>query len=195
MFLMTSSYITSAVTAQQLPKPGLPEVAFIGRSNCGKSSLLNALLARKNLARTSRTPGRTQMANFFDTGKEKLFVDLPGYGYSKTHEKVREGWEALLDGYLERPSLERCLVLLDIRREMKEEDFQFLEYIALKAPLSVVLTKTDKLSRSAALTTAKAFASKIEFNGIEVGGVFATSSTNKDGISDLRLHLGLPANS
>ena len=134
------------------------------------------------------------MANFFDTGKEILFVDLPGYGYSKTHEKVRGGWESLLDGYLERESLVRSLVLHDIRREFTEEDFQFLEYIAVKSPLSVVLTKTDKLSRSVVLNAAKSIASKLEFNGIELGGVFATSSTKKDGISELRVHLGLPAN-
>jgi len=189
---MTSSYITSAVTAQQLPKPGLPEIAFIGRSNCGKSSLLNALLGRKHLARTSRTPGRTQMANFFDTGHQRFFVDLPGYGYSKTHAKVRGGWESLLDGYLDRESLERCLVLHDIRREFTEDDFQFLEYIALKAPVSVVLTKTDKLSRSQVLTSSKKIAANIEFNGIEIGGVFATSSSKKEGLDEVRAHVGLP---
>ncbi len=136
-----------AVAGGWRPPEELPEVAFIGRSNVGKSSLLNLLVRRKAFARVSRTPGRTQEVNFFQVNKQFILVDLPGYGYARVSRSKRHSWQPLIDGYLRMTSQLRGIVLLlDVRREPNEEDLAMLDYLAdLEVPTLVVITKVDKL--------------------------------------------------
>jgi GTP-binding protein len=134
------------------PESELPEVAFAGRSNVGKSSLLNRLVRRKAFARVSRTPGRTREINFFRVNSSFILADLPGYGYAKISKEKKADWKPLIEGYLKRTTaLAGVVQLLDIRREPSDDDIAMLDYLAeLELPTIVVLTKTDKLSRLAA---------------------------------------------
>jgi len=128
----------------------LPEIALAGRSNVGKSSLLNHLLGQKKLAKTSATPGKTQLLNFFSIDDRFLLVDLPGYGFAKAPKDTVRNWSQSIDAYLNsRPTLKLILLLLDCRRELSEEDLSLLNWAEAKQiPLLAILTKTDKLSRS-----------------------------------------------
>jgi len=132
------------------PRLRLPEIAFAGRSNVGKSSLINRLTRSPGLARTSRTPGRTQQINFFAGRAEIVFADLPGYGFARVPSHVRESWKALIEGYLERrEELRGVIVLVDLRRGLEADDAELLRYLeALGRPRVVVATKVDKLGRS-----------------------------------------------
>lgn len=126
------------------------------------------------------------MANFFATGRNKLFVDLPGYGYSKLNVKLKKSWESLLDAYLDRPSLEICLVLHDSRRTITDEDMGFLAYLESKAPLVFVLTKTDKLSKTQAQQALDSASKRLATGKIQAAAVVKVSSLKKQGIDDLR---------
>ena len=134
------------------PESELPEIAFSGRSNVGKSSLLNRLVRRKAFARVSRTPGRTREINFFRVNSGFVLADLPGYGYAKISKEKKADWKPLIEGYLRgTPQLAGVVQLLDIRREPSEDDVAMLDYLAeLELPTVVVLTKADKLARNAA---------------------------------------------
>ena len=145
-------FVTSAVSKAGFPAPARPEVAFVGRSNVGKSSLLNRLAGQRRLAHVSRTPGRTRMVNFFDVGESHRFVDLPGYGYARVPEAVRGGWEDLVLAYLTaRESLVLNLLLVDARRDPLDSDLRALELLSRsERPVAVVATKTDKLKSSEA---------------------------------------------
>lgn len=134
------------------PESELPEIAFSGRSNVGKSSLLNRLIRRKAFARVSRTPGRTREINFFRVNSGFVLADLPGYGYAKISKEKKADWKPLIEGYLRgTPQLAGVVQLLDIRREPSEDDVAMLDYLAeLELPTVVVLTKADKLARNAA---------------------------------------------
>jgi len=134
------------------PAPSLPEIAFAGRSNVGKSSLLNALVRRKAVARVSRTPGRTREINFFEVNGEFVLVDLPGYGYARVSKAERAAWRPLIEAYLrDTPTLRGLVLLLDVRRDPTPEDEQMLAFLAERGlPVLIVLTKIDKLSPSAA---------------------------------------------
>jgi len=131
------------------PPSELPEVAFAGRSNVGKSSLLNTLVRRKAFARVSRTPGRTREINFFRVNSHFLLADLPGYGYARISKEKKADWRPLIEGYLRHtPTLAGVVQLLDIRRDPSDDDIQMLDYLAeIELPTVVVLTKIDKLSR------------------------------------------------
>ena len=130
------------------PEPSLPEVAFAGRSNVGKSSLLNRLIHRKKFARVSNTPGRTREINFFKVNDAFIFVDLPGYGYARISKEKRAEWKPLIEGYLRHsPQLRGIVHLLDIRHDPTNDDRQMLDFLGeLGVPTIVVLTKTDKLN-------------------------------------------------
>ncbi|MGQ0643281.1 MAG: ribosome biogenesis GTP-binding protein YihA/YsxC [Gemmatimonadaceae bacterium] len=130
------------------PATQLPEVAFAGRSNVGKSSLLNALVRRNALARVSRTPGRTREINFFQVNGEFILVDLPGYGYARASKAARAGWRPLIAGYLgDTPTLRGLVMLLDVRRDLTPDDEQMLAFLAERGlPVLIVVTKIDKLS-------------------------------------------------
>jgi len=129
----------------------LPEIAFAGRSNVGKSSLINTLVKRKRLARTSNTPGRTQEINFFAVNNRFAFIDLPGYGYAKVPEKIRKNWGPMIETYLcDRPTLRLVVLILDIRRDPSNEDRQLFDWLRVyRLPFLIVLTKIDKISRNA----------------------------------------------
>src|SRR6267378_3512513 len=134
------------------PESSLPEVAFAGRSNVGKSSLLNSLVRRKSFARVSRTPGRTREINFFRINNGFVLVDLPGYGYARVSKEKKSEWKPLIESYLKRTTQLRGIVLLlDIRREPSDDDLAMLDFLAeVEVPTIVALTKTDKLSKVAA---------------------------------------------
>jgi GTP-binding protein len=134
------------------PESSLPEVAFAGRSNVGKSSLLNALVRRKSFARVSRTPGRTREINFFRINNSFVLVDFPGYGYARISKEKKAEWRPMIESYLRRTTQLRGIVLLlDIRREPSEDDRAMLDFLAeLEVPTIVALTKSDKLSKAAA---------------------------------------------
>lgn len=143
-------FIGSATTPKGFPPPSLPEISFLGRSNVGKSSLLNRLAGRRGLAHVSRTPGRTRMLNFFQVGASHRFVDFPGYGYAKAPGAVRATWEGLVLAYLTgRECLRLNLMLVDSRRDPQGSDRRAFELLSASGrPLAVVATKADKLSRS-----------------------------------------------
>ncbi|MDA9679938.1 ribosome biogenesis GTP-binding protein YihA/YsxC [Gammaproteobacteria bacterium] len=145
----TAKFVTSAATLPQCPADEGAEIAFCGRSNAGKSSAINALTDQKGLARTSKTPGRTQLINFFTLEDETKLVDLPGYGYAKVPISVKEHWHRHLDEYLrDRKSLRGMVLLMDIRHPLKEFDKMMIDWsIDSGLPLHVLLTKADKLKR------------------------------------------------
>lgn len=148
-----AEFITSAVKPAQYPPAAPPEVAFAGRSNVGKSSLINCLLARKKLVRVSSTPGRTQLINFFALAGDLLrFVDLPGYGFAKVPAKVKAAWRPMIEAYVaHRETLKAVVVILDVRREPSPDDRMLLDWLkALDAPIIIAVTKADKLSKNQA---------------------------------------------
>jgi GTP-binding protein len=146
---MDAAFLRSAFDASQYPPPDRAEVAFAGRSNVGKSSLLNALVNRKNLARTSSTPGRTQALNFFRVNERFTFVDLPGYGYARVSREVKKSWRGMVETYVRnRPNLNAVVVIVDIRRDLEEGDRSFMEWLQQEGKEVIpVLTKVDKLTR------------------------------------------------
>ena len=147
-----ANFLVSAQRFSQCPADNGAEVAFAGRSNAGKSSAVNAITGVRSLARTSKTPGRTQLINFFALDDQRKPVDLPGYGYAKVPEKVKKEWQQELTRYLEkRQSLRGLIVLMDIRHPLKDYDRQLLEWCqSSELAVHVLLTKADKLSRGAA---------------------------------------------
>jgi len=186
---MNSIYLTSAQTPQQLPEEDLPEIAVIGRSNCGKSSLINAVLNRKDLARTSSTPGRTQMANFFLINDKQLVVDLPGYGFSATGKSARKYWQSLLDTYITRKVISNKLFLMDIRRSLTEEDYALATFMSKYHPIDLVLTKADKIPQSKRNPILKNHVASLASRGVEIKKAFIVSSLKKTGVEDLRSYL------
>ncbi len=151
MNIRSANFITSAVKPAQYPPSDLPEIAFAGRSNVGKSSLINTLVNRKRLVKTSRTPGRTQLINFFSINEQLMLVDLPGYGYAKVPAAVRKKWGPMIERYLsERNTLRGVVLILDIRRVPDERERLFIAWLEqCRLPVVLVLTKADKLSTSA----------------------------------------------
>jgi GTP-binding protein len=152
------------------PDSPLPEVAFAGRSNVGKSSLLNTLVRRKSFARVSRTPGRTREINFFRVNNNFVLVDLPGYGYARISKEKKAEWRPMIESYLRRTTQLRGIVLLlDIRREPSEDDRAMLDFLAeVEVPTIVALTKTDKLSKAAARESAVEIARSLALEAEQV---------------------------
>ena len=150
MKVISAEFVLSAKEPRHYPPTGIPEVAFVGRSNVGKSSLINTLLNRKRLARTSTTPGRTQEINFFLVNDRFFFVDLPGYGYAKAPEAIRRQWGPMVETYLgDRQTLKFVIMILDVRRNPSDQDMQLLRWLVhYSIDFLLVLTKTDKISRN-----------------------------------------------
>src|SRR5512133_635443 len=149
MIIRSTTFIKSATRPDAFPAPEIPEIAFCGRSNVGKSSLINVLVNRKSLVRTSSTPGRTQLINFFAVNDELSLVDLPGFGYAEVPLEVKRAWGPMVRGYLEQRSNLRAVVLLfDIRRTPREEELMLLDWLA-QAGVSLipVITKADKITK------------------------------------------------
>ena len=140
--------MTSVFDLKKLPDPDIPEIAFAGRSNVGKSSLINRLIKRKNLVKTSGKPGKTQSLNFFLLANSLYLVDLPGYGYAKVSKKMQASWQTLIAGYLEsRENLKCVIVIVDLRHAMKITDLQLVDWLrSIGVPFLLVYTKADKLS-------------------------------------------------
>lgn len=176
--------------AADLPTDELPEVAMLGRSNVGKSTLINALLGRRNLARTSGTPGKTRRIHFYRVEGCGYLVDLPGYGYARVARDERSSWRALVEGYLrgERQSLRAALLLVDIRRDWRAEEAQLVDWLqAQDIELRLVLTKADKLARSKVASRAAAIAREA---GVGGEAVVAVSAHSGDGLGRLAPWLG-----
>jgi GTP-binding protein len=150
MKITSAEFISSVTQLQKLPSDGRPEFAFIGRSNVGKSSLINCLIQRRNLARTSATPGKTQTINHYLINNRWYLVDLPGYGYAKAPETVRRRWKKLIQDYLlTRSSLYAVFVLIDARLSPQKADLDFLSFLGREQiPLVIAFTKADKLSKT-----------------------------------------------
>ncbi len=166
----------SVYSLSQLPKDNLPQIAFAGRSNVGKSSLLNRLVGRKKMAKVSSTPGKTRSLNFFLINRRFYFVDLPGYGYAKVARKVRESWGELVEKYLETcPDLIGLVLLLDCRRDPTPEDFQLLEWLAARQiPALAAITKTDKINRSQVSTKEQQIENELGLAAIPFSAVNGT---------------------
>ena len=150
MIIQAVEFIKSAVKPSQYPEYGFPEIAFAGRSNVGKSSLINTLIQRKNMVKTSSRPGCTQLINFFLVNEALAFVDLPGYGYAKVSKQVRAQWRPMVNRYLsERENLLGLILLMDIRRNPGEEELDLARWLEEnEMPFLIVLTKADKLSKT-----------------------------------------------
>ena len=150
MIIKSAEFVTSAVKPSQYPPAVLPEIAFAGRSNVGKSSLINTLVNRKRLVKTSSTPGRTQLINFFNINDEFSFVDIPGYGYAKVPASVKKNWGPMIETYITtRKTLKGVVLIMDIRRIPKQEEMNMLDWLNhYDIPSVPVLTKSDKLSKT-----------------------------------------------
>ena len=187
-YFHNAAFIGSYPTSADLPKDEGSEIAFCGRSNCGKSSVLNALTNNKKLAKTSKTPGRTQAINVFEIISEKNFkiIDLPGYGYAKVSKKMRSAWGQEIEEYLtSRECLKALCIIMDIRHPFKEDDLNLIDWCESRAlPMILLLNKSDKLSKnkvSQAVMNAKKILGSLSIKRY----VIATSATNKIGIEDL----------
>lgn len=180
MEVKQAEFIKSAVKPRDYPPAELPEVAFVGRSNVGKSSLINVLANRKGLVRTSSTPGRTQLINFFNINGMLTLVDLPGYGYAKAPPDVRKQWRPMIETYLAgRGNLKAVVLILDIRRAPSDGDLEMLSWLeTYDIPPIIVLTKCDKLSKNERARQTALIADAI---GRETGGLLPFSALSKDG--------------
>ena len=192
LFAQECTFLTSAADLGGLPLPGSPEIAFAGRSNVGKSSLLNALTHRKSLARTSATPGRTQQINFFDLGGRLRLVDLPGYGYARAPRHAVQEWTQLIEDYLRgRASLRRALVLVDARTGPKDSDISALDLLDQAAvPIQVVLTKIDKVSAAELQSRVQQLEQELSTRAAAANHVAPVSALKGTGIPQLRARLG-----
>ncbi len=194
MIIHSAKFICSAVTPDQYPPDDLPEVAFAGRSNVGKSSLINKILNRKKLVRTSKTPGRTQLLNFFEINEVWRFVDLPGYGYAKVPVEVQKRWRPMVESYLmTRANMRGMVWLLDIRREVSKEDLTLWDWLQAKqVKVIIVITKADKLSKNKRNKQAASIAKSLGRKAQELIQFSATSGEGRDEIwQALRQLLGV----
>lgn len=183
-------FLTSAAKLSQTPPDQGFEVAFAGRSNAGKSSAINVLCDQKTLARTSKTPGRTQLLNFFAIDPQRRIVDLPGYGYAKVAEGIKREWQGALADYLERRECLRGLMLMmDIRHPLKDFDVQMLNWAAhISLPVHVLLTKADKLKKGPAASTLLKVRAELQRLGPDLSAQ-TFSSLNKTGIDEAHARL------
>ncbi len=184
--------MTGAATLAAIPAPELPEVAFAGRSNVGKSSLVNALTGRRTLARVSNAPGRTQQLNFFRLGGRLMLVDLPGYGYARAPKSAVRAWTRLVDAYLRgRPSLRRLCLLIDARHGLKPPDCELIGMLDVAAvSYQAILTKADKVGAGDLDAVAAALAAELAGHGAAHPDALVTSARDGTGIAILRGNLG-----
>ena len=184
MQVKSAEFIKSAVKPYQYPPEGPPEIAFAGRSNVGKSSLINTLVNRKRLVKTSSTPGRTQLLNFFDINGEAVFVDLPGYGYAKVPARIRNNWGPMVEKFLStRQTIKGVVLILDIRRAPKDEETDFINWLLEHAiPVILVLTKADKLAKNKQINQMQAIAREL---GIATDNLICFSAKTRMGLSDV----------
>ncbi|MDP6603851.1 MAG: ribosome biogenesis GTP-binding protein YihA/YsxC [Rhodospirillales bacterium] len=191
LFAQSCEFVLGVAGADQLPDASLPEVAFAGRSNVGKSSLVNALTGRKTLARVSNAPGRTRQLNFFALAERLMLVDLPGYGYAKVPRSEARRWTDLVEAYLRgRPNLRRVCLLIDARRGVGESDRELMAMLDVAAvPYWAVLTKCDKLSKAQLADLTDAIEGELARHGAAAPRAMPTSARALSGIAELRAGL------
>ncbi|MFS3136448.1 ribosome biogenesis GTP-binding protein YihA/YsxC [Gluconacetobacter sacchari] len=191
LFAGPCNFFFGAQKLDQLPVPAAPEIAFAGRSNVGKSSLINALTGRKALARASSEPGRTKQLNFFDLGGRLTLVDMPGYGYAKTAKDVKEDWQGMMFAYLRgRPTLRRVILLLDARIEIKTSDHEIMTLLDRAAvTFEIVLTKCDALRPGSLEVKRAQVADLARQHPAAYPEILLTSSENGLGVPELRASL------
>jgi GTP-binding protein len=182
-----AKHLSSSPGLKECPKPTLPEHAFIGRSNVGKSSLINMLTGKKGLAKTSSTPGKTRLINHFSIDGSWFLADLPGYGYARVSKSVRENWPAMIRNYLEkRRNLVNTFILIDVRLEPQAIDLEFIRWMGEKQlPFSLVFTKCDKLGASKVQAAVKRYCDRLLEEWEELPEIFTTSATTGYGRVEL----------
>lgn len=187
MLIKSAEFVVSNSRVEKCPTTGLPEYAFIGRSNVGKSSLINMLTGRKGLAMTSQKPGKTQLINHFIINKEWHLVDLPGYGYARLSKDGRDGLRRMIEDYvLERRELVCLFVLLDARLEPQKIDLEFIEWLGEESvPFALVFTKADKLSKGKLSANISAYKERLLEGWEELPPLFITSSEERTGRDEL----------
>lgn len=187
MEIKEATFIISSTEVDKCPEPKLPEYAFIGRSNVGKSSLINMICGRKELAKTSGKPGKTQLINHFLINKEWYLVDLPGYGYAKVAWTERVKWQQMIRNYLlKRANLLNVFVLVDIRIEPQDSDLQFINWLgANRVPFCIVFTKSDKISKLQAVNAVETYKKTLLETWEDVPYLFITSAEKRQGRDEL----------
>ncbi|MDY3091090.1 MAG: ribosome biogenesis GTP-binding protein YihA/YsxC [Porphyromonas sp.] len=187
MIIRSAQFVISNTDVRKCPETDLPEYAFIGRSNVGKSSLINMLTQHKGLAMTSQKPGKTQLINHFLINEEWHLVDLPGYGYARVGQANRERLKAIIEDYiLERSQLTSLFILLDCRHEPQKIDLEFIEWAGENAvPFALVFTKADKLSRGRLAANIEAYKERLLETWEELPPIFVTSSEERLGRDEL----------
>jgi len=184
MIVKSAEFVTGAVKAGQYPAGDFPEIAFAGRSNVGKSSLINTLVNRKRLVKTSGTPGRTQQINFFIINEAVFFVDLPGYGYARVPVAIRKNWGPMIENYLKgRKTLKALVLIMDIRRMPGAEETSFIAWLhGFDIPTILVLTKTDKLSKTKQIRQRQEAAKAL---AVDTGDLILFSAKSRKGKAEL----------
>ena len=183
MVIKSAEFVKSSGKWQDCPEPKIPEYAFIGRSNVGKSSLINAMLNRKDLAKTSQTPGKTQLINSFIINESWYLMDLPGYGYAKVSKSLRKDFEKLITNYiLNRKNMVNLFVLIDSRLTPQVIDLEFMQWCGENdVPFSIVFTKVDKLKPNAALKNVEVYKTKMLEIWEDLPTMYITSAEKKEG--------------
>jgi len=187
MVIKSAEFVISNSRVEKCPTTGLPEYAFIGRSNVGKSSLINMLTARKGLAMTSQKPGKTQLINHFIINDAWYLVDLPGYGYARLGKDSRDSLRRMIEDYvLERKELVLLFVLLDCRHDPQKIDLEFIQWLGKEGvPFALVFTKADKLSKGRLAANVEAYKAKLHEEWEELPPIFVTSSEERMGRDEL----------
>jgi len=192
MEIKRAEYVTSSAKASQCPKPDRPEYAFIGRSNVGKSSLINMLTGRKKLAKVSGAPGKTITINHFNIDNNWYLVDLPGYGFAKRSKTERAKWEKMIRNYiLTRTNLLNIFLLVDIRHEPQKNDLEFMEWLAVsQVPFTIVFTKADKLKANQMEKNLSVYKKRLSEDWEELPQMIVTSAQEKRGKDELLRFIG-----
>jgi len=187
MVIKTANFVKSSGKWQECPEPNIPEYAFIGRSNVGKSSLINAMMNHKDLAKTSQTPGKTQLINHFLVNESWYLTDLPGYGYAKVSKSIRKDFEKLITNYiLNRKNLVNLFVLVDSRHKPQAIDLEFIQWCGESGvPFSIVFTKVDKLKPNAAIKNVEDYKAELHKTWEDLPEIYVTSAEKKEGCDEI----------
>lgn len=187
MVIKTANFVKSSGKWQDCPEPSIPEYAFIGRSNVGKSSLINAMMNHKDLAKTSQTPGKTQLINHFLVNENWYLTDLPGYGYAKVSKSIRKDFEKLITNYiLNRRNLVNLFVLVDVRHNPQKIDMEFIQWCGESGvPFSIVFTKADKLKPNAVIQNVEDYKKELHKTWEDLPELYVTSAEKKEGCEEI----------